>query len=96
MNLLSLYRDTDLNEEKVRVARSFGQFSNPELIEKVIEFSMSSNVRSQDTILPLSSISCGTKHGREKVWNYFKSNYKEFVDRYEGSHLMWKLVKVSV
>lgn len=95
-NILTLYRESDLNEEKVRLSRSLGLFSNSNLIDKVIEFSMSNAVRNQDTVFVLSSISSGSKIGREKVWNYFKSNVKEFTDRYEGSHIMWKLVKVSL
>lgn len=94
-NMLSLYRGSDLNEEKVRLSKSLGSFSNPALIDKVIDFSMSHEVRSQDTIFVLSSISCGSKIGREKVWDFFKININEFSKRYKGSHLMWKLVKVS-
>lgn len=39
--MLSLYRSTDLHEEKDRISRALGAAKDPQLLEKVLEFSVS-------------------------------------------------------
>ena len=39
--MLKLFREADLHEEKVRLMRCMGAVSQPELIKKVLNFSMS-------------------------------------------------------
>ena len=40
-SMMKLFREADLHEEKVRLMRCMGAVSQPELINKVLEFSMS-------------------------------------------------------
>ena len=39
--MMKLFREADLHEEKVRLMRCMGAVSQPELIKKVLDFSMS-------------------------------------------------------
>lgn len=39
--ILKLYRSVDLHEEKDRISRAMGATKDPELLKKVLEFSMS-------------------------------------------------------
>lgn len=63
------------------------------MIEQVLQFAMSGEVRSQDTIFVVASVAM-TKPGRDKAWNFFKENKTEFLERYKGGHLISRLVKV--
>ena len=40
-SVMKLFKEADLHEEKVRLMRCMGAVSQPELINKVLEFSMS-------------------------------------------------------
>ena len=39
--VMKLFREADLHEEKVRLMRTMGAVSQPELIKKVLDFSLS-------------------------------------------------------
>ena len=45
--MLTLFRAADLHEERVRILRVLGSVRQPELIKRVLEFSLSDEVRSQ-------------------------------------------------
>jgi hypothetical protein len=40
-NLLQLYREADLHEEKDRISRALGAIRDEELLKKVLQFAMS-------------------------------------------------------
>ena len=46
--LLKRMKETDLQEEQVRIIASLGSVTEPELIQQVLELSMSADIRSQD------------------------------------------------
>ena len=46
--LLKRMKETDLQEEQVRIIYSLGSVTEPELIQRVLELSMSADIRSQD------------------------------------------------
>ena len=50
--MLTLFRAADLHEERVRILRVLGSVKQPELIKRVLEFSLSDEVRSQVLLLP--------------------------------------------
>ncbi|XP_020615246.1 puromycin-sensitive aminopeptidase-like [Orbicella faveolata] len=54
--MMKLFREADLDEEKVRLMSCMGAVSQPELIKKVLAFSMSSEVRSQDTVFVIAGV----------------------------------------
>ena len=53
---------------------------------------MSSEVRSQDTVFAISSVS-SSKAGRDLAWNYFRDNWDVFNERFKGAFLLVRLVK---
>lgn len=89
--LLKLYRSTDLHEEKDRISRSLGAAKDPELLKKVLDFAMSEEVRSQDTVFVIISVAL-TNVGRELAWQFFKDNWSKIVERFSG-YLLTRLVK---
>ncbi|MBF8305033.1 MAG: puromycin-sensitive aminopeptidase [Acidobacteria bacterium] len=81
--LMKVYHSTDLHEEKTRVLRAAGSFRGEELIQKILAFSLSEQVRSQDTPVVLAS-AAGHPVGRALAWKCLKKNWKTFVERYHG------------
>ncbi|XP_068751951.1 puromycin-sensitive aminopeptidase-like [Montipora capricornis] len=90
--MMKLFREADLHEEKVRLMRTMGAVSQPELIKKVLDFSMSDEVRSQDTVFVIAGVTCSVE-GREMAWKFVKDNWEELYNRYEGGFLLSRLIK---
>lgn len=90
--MLKLYRDSDLHEEKDRISRSLGATKDPNLIQRVLQFAMSSEVRNQDTVFIIISVA-QTAPGRTAAWEFFKNNHKELIIRYESGYLLTRLIK---
>ncbi len=90
--LLKIFRATDMNEEKTRIASALGCVQDQSLIERVLEFAMSSEIRSQDTRYVTTSLS-NSMNGRNAMWSHFKSNFAEYRRRYEGSVSFGDMVK---
>ena len=66
---LEIYRSTSMSEERVRILDSLGYISNPSLFPLLFDFMQSDDVRPQDRITLLGSISDNPK-GRDFAWNY--------------------------
>lgn len=90
--MLNLYRATDLHEEKDRISRALGSIRNVELLQQVIQFAMSKEVRAQDAVFVIASVAVNPL-GRELSWAYFKENCKILMDQYKGGFLLTRLVK---
>lgn len=92
--MAKLYNSVDLQEEKVRISKAMGAINVPELLSIVIEFSISPEVRSQDTVFIIVSIA-KTKKGRELVWKFLQDNWQTVFDRCQGGMLRNHLVKIT-
>lgn len=89
---LALYRAADLHEEKDRISRALGAVRDPELLKRVLQFAISDEVRAQDTVFVIVSVAV-SKNGRDLAWQFFKDNWQQFMDRYQGGFLLARLVK---
>jgi puromycin-sensitive aminopeptidase len=90
--MLRLYREADLHEEKDRISRALGSLRDPALLRRVLDFSMSEEVRSQDTVFVIISVAMNPS-GREIAWQFFREKYQELITRYNGGFLISRLVK---
>ena len=81
--LWELERKAQLQEEKVRLLLSLARFTQTELLQDTLEKSLSSEVRSQDTITLVSAVAANTR-GRDLAWQFVKDNWPEFDRRYGG------------
>ncbi|XP_069970729.1 puromycin-sensitive aminopeptidase isoform X1 [Penaeus vannamei] len=90
--MLKLYREADLHEEKDRISRSLGATRDPNLIQRVLQFAISDEVRNQDTVFVIISVAM-TAPGRSAAWAFFKKHHEDLVDRYEGGYLVTRLIK---
>lgn len=90
--MLELYRAADSQEEKDRFGLAFGAARDPTILQKVLDFSMSSEPRSTETVRIVGAAGINTK-GRDLAWTFFKSNAEAFQTKYEGGYLLSWLVK---
>nr|CAB3264421.1 puromycin-sensitive aminopeptidase-like [Phallusia mammillata] len=91
--LLKLHQTTDLHEERNRIEKSLGHVKDPELIKKVLDFSMSERVRSNDRVFVIGSMATCNKTGRNMTWEFTKATWDKLHDMYKGMFLISRLVK---
>ncbi len=84
--LLHLYRETKLQEEKVRVLRALTRFRDAAVVAKVLQFSLSPDVRSQDTYVVLAGFG-SNRAARECAWKFVKDNWKTISARFGGGNV---------
>ncbi len=81
--LLALYRGSDLQEEKARVLRALTYLRIPAVIAKALAFTLSAEVRSQDSYIVLAGFG-GNKSARAQNWEFIKKSWKTLSDRFSG------------
>lgn len=89
---LNLYRSTDLREEKDRISQALGSVGNAVLLQKVIDFAMSDEVRNQDFVLEVASVAANPL-GRDLTWEFTKKNWETLSDQFQSGFLLRRLVK---
>ncbi|XP_067115221.1 puromycin-sensitive aminopeptidase isoform X1 [Osmerus mordax] len=94
--MLKLHKQADMQEEKNRIERVLGAISAPDLIQKVLTFALSEEVRPQDTVSVIGGVAGSSKHGRKAAWKFVKDNWQELHNRYQGGFLISRLIKLSV
>ncbi|RVW52472.1 Aminopeptidase M1 [Vitis vinifera] len=67
-SLLRVYRETDLSQEKTRILGSLASCPDPNIVLEVLNFVLSSEVRSQDAVFGLAV----SREGRETAWSWLK------------------------
>ncbi|BFG18649.1 hypothetical protein CerSpe_049230 [Prunus speciosa] len=83
-SLLRVYRETDLREEKTRILRSVASCPDPNIILEVLNFLLSSEVRSQDAVVGLSVSS----KGQETAWTWLKDNWEHISKTWGSGYLI--------
>ena len=80
-HLWELEKETELQEEKMRLLMALARFEDQGLLAETLERSLTSDVRLQDTISVVSSVAANPR-GRRLAWDFLKSNWPEFDRRY--------------
>lgn len=89
--LLKMYKSATLHEEKGRIGYALGCFNEKNLLERTLAFSLSSNVRNQDTISIIGGV-FSNKNGMDLAWKFVKKEWPVFLDRYGGGKSLSGLV----
>jgi aminopeptidase N len=90
---ITMYKQSDLQEEKNRIGRALGRFKKRELLQKTLEFAISKNVRLQDAPSIIVAV-WSNFFGKDLAWSFFKRHWPQFVKCYgEGSNLLQRMVK---
>ncbi len=93
--LIGLYRHASMSEERNRISTALGLFPDPKLLQNTLDFSLSSNVRPQDTISIISTVS-SNRYGEELAWQFIQDHWPEFLKRYgSGGHFLTGLVRCA-
>ncbi|XVE70868.1 hypothetical protein DITRI_Ditri10aG0105300 [Diplodiscus trichospermus] len=91
-SLLRVYRETDLSQEKTRILGSLASCPDQDVILEALNFSLSSEVRSQDAVFGLSV----SKEGREVAWKWLKDNWDHILTTYGSGFLVTRFVSSIV
>jgi puromycin-sensitive aminopeptidase len=89
---LALYRKAETQEEKNRLSGAIAAAPETWMLERVLTFAMSDEVRSQDAAFVICYVAMNKK-GRELAWSFFQDNSCVLKARYESGFLMSRLVK---
>uniref|UniRef100_A0A8C4QJV6 Aminopeptidase n=2 Tax=Eptatretus burgeri TaxID=7764 RepID=A0A8C4QJV6_EPTBU len=91
--ILKMFRETDELEEKHRIQMVLGAASSSELLQRALDFSLSEEVRSQDTVFVIASVAGQSRLGMGMAWDFVRENWMELNGRYQGTsmlgHLVW-------
>ena len=91
--VLALYKKETLHEEQGRLGRALASFADKKLLSQVLEFSLSKDVRSQDTLSLVAGV-WGNPVGRDLAWAFVKKHWPTFLERYgSGGYSLSRLVK---
>ncbi|XP_057957573.1 aminopeptidase M1 [Malania oleifera] len=90
--LLRVYRETDLSQEKTRILSSLASCRDPDIILEVLNFLLSSEVRSQDAVIGLAV----SMEGREIAWTWLKDNWDRIAKMYGSGFLLTRFVGAIV
>ena len=91
--VLVLYKKETLHEEQGRLGRALTSFADKKLLSQVLEFSLSKDVRSQDTLSLVVGV-WSNPAGKELAWGFVKKNWSVFLERYGGGgYALSRLVK---
>ncbi|KAL8208795.1 hypothetical protein R6Q57_008207 [Mikania cordata] len=90
--LLKVYRETDLSQEKTRILGALGSCCDPDIILEVLNFLLTSEVRSQDVVFGLSV----SREGHGVAWNWLKNNWEHITNTWGRGFLMTRFVSAIV
>lgn len=90
--LLRVYRETDLSQEKTRILGALASCRDPEIILEVLNFLLSSEVRSQDCVFGLAV----SFEGRETAWKWLKENWDHIHKTFGSGFLLTRFVSATV
>ncbi|KAG5541209.1 hypothetical protein RHGRI_021155 [Rhododendron griersonianum] len=91
-SLLRIYRETDQSQEKTRILGSLASCPDPDIVLEVLNFLLSSEVRSQDAVF---GVHVGIK-GRETAWRWLKENWDHISKTWGSGFLITRFVSAIV
>ena len=93
--LLSLYRKSTLQEEKIRFLMAMCNFKQKNLLLKTLNLSLTSEVRSQNIRVPIMGVSANI-HGRDVLWPWLKNNWGKLVRKFGVGNPLANRIVASV
>ncbi|KAI0483133.1 peptidase family M1-domain-containing protein [Xylariaceae sp. FL0804] len=82
--VIKIFRNAKNAEERNTTLRVLGQAKAPELMQRTLDLSLSSEVKSQDIYLPISGLRSHAE-GIEALFNYLTENWAEIHKRLGGN-----------
>jgi puromycin-sensitive aminopeptidase len=82
---VDLHKKESMHQEKDRIARALTVFKNKELLIKTLEWSLSDNLRAQDSPRILYAVFVN-ENGRNIAWDFVVSHWEVYKKKYAGGH----------
>ena len=93
--LLSLYRKSTLQEEKIRFLVAMCNFKQKNILLKTLNLALTSEVRSQNIRVPIMGVSANI-HGSTVLWPWLKSHWKKLVRKFGVGNPLANRIVASV
>ncbi|XP_065216102.1 puromycin-sensitive aminopeptidase-like [Planococcus citri] len=91
-SLIQIYKNSDSQEEKLRILSSFSSIKDADLIDEALKFTLSDDVNDAIATRGFISIS-SSKVGRDKSWQFLKENWSNIYSKYKGGFQLTGLIK---
>lgn len=91
-SLVKRYVEEESQQEKDRLARALTLFKDQSILQKTLQFTLSDQVRFQDTPRIIASLWFNPK-GRDLTWEFIKKHWQVLRERYEGGFLLARLLQ---
>jgi len=93
--LLSLYRKSILQEEKIRFLMAMCNFKQKNLLLKTLNLALTPEVRSQNIRVPIMGVSANI-HGKTVLWPWLKNHWKKLVRKFGVGNPLANRIVASV
>jgi tricorn protease interacting factor F2/3 len=85
--LLNAYRASGSDEDKGRFLQAMTCFTEPTLLQRTLDFSLSGEVKRQD-IIGVVVGSAGNPRGKDLSWNFIKTNLQKLAELYQSTGIL--------
>ena len=90
----NLEKQSELQEEKVRLHSALASFTKEDLLLETLDRSLSDDIRVQDSIRVIVNVA-SSGQGRSLAWDFIRSNWNELDRRYgDGGFALMRLVSL--
>ncbi len=93
--LTRLYRNVKTTEEKLRFLGALCSFKDPKLLLKSLNFSQTSEVRSQNMQLPIMKVA-GNPYGKKILWPWLKNNWPKLSKKVGRGNPLFNRIVASI
>ncbi len=93
--LVTLYKNAKTMEEKLRFLGAMCGFKDTKLLKKTLEFSQTSEVRSQNMQLPIMRVA-SNPYGKEILWPWLKKNWKKLNKKVGHGNPLFNRIVASI
>jgi puromycin-sensitive aminopeptidase len=91
--MLQLQSHSELQEEKVRCLHALAAATEPELVQRSIEYSFSDSVRSQDAPSFIAALGSNRK-ATHALWGWLQQHWQRVIDRFGGTTGLSRIVSI--
>ncbi|PIY90529.1 MAG: aminopeptidase, partial [Nitrosopumilales archaeon CG_4_10_14_0_8_um_filter_34_8] len=93
--LTRLYKNAKTTEEKLRFLGAMCSFKDPKLLLKSLNFSQTSEVRSQNMQLPIMKVA-GNPYGKKILWPWLKTNWQKLSKKVGRGNPLFNRIVASI
>lgn len=92
---IGLYSRTRSPEEKRTILIALGQFKDPQILKKSLDFGLSPNVRTQDLVVSIAAVA-SNPYARNILLPWFNANWKKIQPLEKSGSLFIRMIEVFI